>query len=64
MHVVSRAPRYFLKTARGISSVQQGSPEDSGLLWPLAIQNIFTPRQDGKEQATSGRAVFVGWTEL
>lgn len=29
--------------------------EDSGLLWPLAIQNIFTPRQDGKEQATNGR---------
>lgn len=50
-----RAPRYFLKAARGISSVQQGSPEDSGLLWPLAIQNIFTPRQDGKEQATNGR---------
>lgn len=30
------------------------SPEDR-LLWPLAVQNIFTPRQDGKEQVTNGR---------
>lgn len=43
------------KEARSTSPVHQGTQKTHGRLWPLAVQNIFTPRQEGMGQVTKGR---------